>query len=187
MRSFIGSTLVVVGLAVLPSLTLAQRRAAARTDAHAGAEHEFGLDLGADYAKPQNISGGIELLTPVDIRVGLRSRGKLMWEPRLTFALSTVGAGTVYTIGPELAGLYAMGPGGHSSGMFLSGSVGLGLAKFGATSGTNFSFGGSVGWRKPYGSAAWRYELGFRYDTKNDAYLPATIRIGGRVGLSLWH
>jgi len=187
MRNLIGSTLVVVGLAVLPSLAPAQRRATARTDAHAGAQHEFGVDLGADYAKPSGVSGGIELLTPVDIRVGLRSRGKLMWEPRLAVLLRSVGGGTVYTIAPGLAGLYAMGPGGHSSGMFLSGSVGLGLAKLGATTGTNFWFGGSVGWRKPYGSAAWRYELGFRYDTNNDAFLPATIRIGGRVGLSLWH
>src|SRR2546427_1436131 len=36
----------------------------------------------------------------------------------------------------------------------------------------SLSIGGGVGWRKPFGSAAWRYELGFRYDTKNDAYLP---------------
>jgi|SRR5713101_3579582 len=187
MRSFIGSTLVVVGLAVVPSLVLAQRRAPARTDTHAGAQHEFGVDLGANYAKPQNISGGIELLTPVDIRVGFRSRGKLMWEPRASFGLTSYGGATRHTIGLGVAGLYAMDPAGHSSGMYLTGGAGLVLVNNGFTSGTNFSIGGGVGWRKPYGSAAWRYELGFRYDTKNDGGLPSTIRIGGRIGLSLWH
>ncbi|HYS20258.1 MAG TPA: hypothetical protein VEO73_04135 [Gemmatimonadales bacterium] len=192
MRNLIGSTLVVVGLAVLPSLAPAQRRATARTDAHAGAQHEFGVDLGADYAKPSSVngvstSGGIELLTPLDIRVGFHSRGNLMWEPRVSLGLTTWGGATRDMIGLGVAGLYAMSPTGHSSGMYLTGGAGVVLVNNGFASGTNVSFGGGVGWRKPFGSAAWRYELGFRYDTKNTAYLPATIRIGGRVGLSLWH
>jgi hypothetical protein len=150
------------------------------------------VDLGADYAKPSSVngvstSGGIELLTPVDIRVGFRSRGKLMWEPRVSLGLTTWGGATRDMIGLGVAGLYSMEPGGHSAGMYLTGGAGLVLVNNGVNSGTNFSIGGGVGWRKPFGSAAWRYELGFRYDTKNDAYLPATIRIGGRVGLSLWH
>jgi hypothetical protein len=188
MRSFIGSTLAVVGLAVLPALTLAQRRAAARTDAHAGAQHEFGVDLSADYVSPSGGTGGIEILTPVDVRIGFHSKSPLMWEGRLNFLLSSVGgAGTAYAISPGVAALYAMGPGGHSSGMFLSGGAGLVLAGSPAVSGTSVSLGASIGWRKPYGSGAFRYEAGFRYDTQNNALGPATFRIGGRVGISLWH
>src|SRR3989442_10628502 len=192
MRSFIGSTLVVVGLTVLPSLTLAQRRAPARTDTHAGAQYEFGVDLGADYAKPSSVngvstSGGIELLTPVDIRVGFRSRGKLMWEPRVSLGMTTWGGATRDMIGLGVSGLYAMDPSGHSSGMYLTGGAGLVLVNNRFYNGTNPSIGGGGGFRKPFGSAAGRYELGFPYDTKKNAYLPATIPIGGRVGLSLWH
>src|SRR5256885_778280 len=98
--------------------------------------------------------------------------------------MTTWGGATRDMIGLGVAGLYAMDPSGHSSGMYLTGGAGLVLVNNGFNSGTNLSIGGGVGWRKPFGSAAWRYELGFRYDTKNNAYLPATIRIGGRVGLS---
>jgi hypothetical protein len=185
MRRLIGSSLLVLGIAAVPSLASAQRRAA--PPARAMAQHEFGVDVGLDYAKPDNVSGGIEIFTPVDVRVGFRTSGKLMWEPRVSFALTTWGGATSHNIGLGIAGLYAMSPTGHTSGMYFSGGAGVVLVGGGGTSGTNLSLGAAIGWRKPYGSGAMRYEIGIRYDTKNDAFLPATIRIGGRIGLSLFH
>ena len=185
MRSFIGSSLLLLGgLSVIPSLLIAQRRAAPA----GGARHEFGVDLGAAYTKPKNIDGGITIGTPLAVRVGFVSRSKLMWEPRLTLDFSTVGGTTTYLLTPDVNVLYAMAPGGNRNGMFLTGGAGLIFGNNGVNSGTAFSVNGAVGWRKPYGDAAWRYELGFQYSTESTKLgLPSAISIGGRVGLSLWH
>jgi hypothetical protein len=65
---------------------------------------------------------------------------------------------------------------------------GLALGDLGGGSGTAFSANGGVGWRKPYGSGAWRYELFVQYDSESLELLqPSTISIGGRIGISLWH
>src|SRR6266550_1858880 len=50
----------------------------------------------------------------------------------------------------------------------------------------NFS---TVGWRKPYESAAWRYEVGLQWVSSSTPLGLAAdyIAIGGRVGISLWH
>jgi len=184
MRKLIGSSLLLLsGLLVLPAMLIAQRRAAA-----GGARHEFGVDLGAAYSKPKNIDGGLTIGTPLDVRVGLVSRSKVMWEPRLTLNFSTVGGTTAYLLTPDVNVLYAMAPGGNRNGMFLTGGAGLIFGNNGVSSGTAFSVNGGVGWRKPYGDAAWRYELGFEYSTESTKLgLPSTINIGGRIGLSLWH
>jgi hypothetical protein len=186
MRKLIGSTLVVLlGLAVLPTLLTAQRRGAAPTG---GAKHEFGVDIGVAYTKPENVSGGITIGTPLDVRVGFMSRTKVMWEPHVTLNFSTVGGSTTYLFTPGVNVLYSMTPGGHRNGMFLTGGAGLVIGDNGVSSGTAFSLGGAVGWRKPYGTAAWRYELGFQYTSSSTKLgLPSTIQIGGRIGLSLWH
>jgi hypothetical protein len=46
-----------------------------------------------------------------------------------------------------------------------------------------------VGWRKPYGTAAYRYELGFRWVSESAelGQFADYIAIGGRIGISLWH
>src|SRR5438128_856122 len=63
------------------------------------------------------------------------------------------------------------------------------LGNNGTTSGTAVKLEGGVGWRKPYESAAWRYEVGFQWVSSSTALGLAVdyIAIGGRVGISLWH
>jgi opacity protein-like surface antigen len=183
MRKLIGGTVVVAMLISLAAAAHAQRRAAA-----GGAKHEFGVDVGAGYLKPDGVDGGIFILTPLNVRVGMVKPGKTMWEPRLSLAFSTVGGATTYTFEPGVNVLIANRPGGHRNGMYFTGGAGLHLEDDGANSGTAFALNGGVGWRKPYGSAAWRYELGLQYTSENTTLgLPSTITIGARLGISLWH
>ena len=184
MRKFLGSIALVAVLVSVPALADAQRRAATT----GGAKHEFGVDVGVGYLKPDGVDGGIFILTPLNIRVGLVKPGKMMWEPRLALNFSTVGGGTTYTFEPGVNVLIANSPGGHRNGMYFTGGAGLHLEDDGANSGTAFALNAGVGWRKPYGAAAWRYELGFQYTSEStDLGLPSTITIGARVGISLWH
>lgn len=183
MRKLIGGMVFAAIALSLPAAAMAQRRAAA-----GGARHEFGVDLGLAYVKPQNISGGIIIRTPVDVRFGfVPTRGNMMWEGRLTANINTVGGTTDYLLTPGVNVLFANSPGGHRRGMYLTGGAGLALGDFGGGSGTAVQLNAGVGWRKPYGSAAWRYELGFRWTSENANLGPSTIEIGGRIGISLWH
>src|SRR5712671_2083185 len=179
--------MVVAALALsLPAAAHAQRRAAAPS--MGGAKHEFGIDLGVAYVNPQNISGGILIQTPVDVRVGfVPSHGNMMWEGRLTANINTVGGTTTYLLTPGVDVLFANTPGGHRRGMYFGGGAGLVLGDNGGGSGTAVQLHAGVGWRKPYESAAWRYEVGFQWQSDNANIGPSTIAIGGRVGISLWH
>jgi hypothetical protein len=167
----------------------AQRRPAQqqRRPAVPTARHEFGVDLGAAYVKPDGTDGGIEIGTPLELRLGLVTANKLMWEPRLALGLSTVGGATTYAFEPGVNVLYPLAPGTHRRGMFITGGAALALMDFGQ-SGTQLSMNAGVGWRKPWGNAAWRYTLGFEYLFENaDLGLGSEIRIGGTIGVSLWH
>ena len=183
MRKLIGG--VALAVMLLPLAATAQQRRAAMSG---GAKHEFGVDLGVGYAKFSGSSGGIEIGTPVDVRVGLVKAGKkMMWEPRFTLRLSSVGGGTTYDFEPGVNVLFANSPGGHRNGMYFTGGAGLVLADVGP-SGTGFAVNGGVGWRKPYGSGAWRYELGVKYSSKITSLgIPSELQIGARLGISLWH
>jgi len=177
--------MVLATLVSLPATVSAQRRAAAPAG---GAKHEFGIDLGVAYVKPQNISGGLVIQTPVDVRLGfVPSRGNMMWEGRLTADINTVGGTTRYLLTPGVDVLFSNTPGGHRRGMYFGGGAGLVLADGGGGSGTAVQLHAGVGWRKPYESAAWRYEVGFQWQSDNANIGPSTIAIGGRVGISLWH
>ncbi len=186
MRKVIGGMAAVAMLMSLPAAAHAQRRAAA-----GGAKHEFGLDVFAGYVKADSLDGGIALVTPINVRVGLVKAGKIMWEPRFSLAFSTAGGSTTYDLAPGVNLLYAQTPGGHRRGMYLTGGAGLDLVDQGATSGTGFLLNAGVGWRKPYGSGAWRYELGLQWSSeiKDGAAIVqrSTLAIGGRFGISLWH
>jgi len=182
MRKLIGGMALAVMLLPLPAAAQ-QRRAAA-----GGAKHELGVDLGVAYVKPQNISGGIVIQTPVDVRFGfVPSSGNMMWEPRVSLFLSSVGGTTTYLFTPGVNVLFANSRGRHRSGMYFTGGAGLVMGGGGGVSGTAFQANGGVGWRKPYGSAAWRYEVGLQYTSDNANLGPSTIAIGGRIGISLWH
>ena len=175
---------VLLAAVLVPSLAAAQRRG---SRAAPTGKQEFGFDLGAAYRKPSGEDGGIVIGTPLELRMGLVTAKKLMWEPRLGFEFNTVGGSTSYNIRPGVNVLYAMAPGTHRTGMYLTGGGALQLVDFGQ-SGTVMSMNAALGWRKPWGNAAWRYELGFRYSFENqDLGVPSTIEIGGRFGVSLWH
>ena len=182
MRKLLSGALLLA--VVVPSLAQAQRRGAAAS----GAKHEFGVDVGVAYSKPDGADGGIEIGTPLAIRLGLVTTKKVMWEPRFALQFSSVGGSSDYVLSPGVNVLYAMAPGTHRSGMFLTGGAGLDLLDVGGTSGTLLAINAALGWRKPWGSAAWRYELGFEYHFENqDLGVGSEIRIGGRWGVSLWH
>jgi len=185
MRKLLGGMVLAAVALSLPVSAQAQRRT---TAASGGAKHEFGVDLGVAYVKPQNIDGGIVIQTPLDVRLGfVPARGNMMWERRITANINTVGGTTSYLLTPGVNVLFANSPGGHRRGMYFGGGAGLLLADFGPGSGTAFQLNAGVGWRKPYGSAAWRYEVGFQWTSENSNIGPSTIAIGGRIGLSLWH
>jgi hypothetical protein len=185
MRKLIGGMAAVAVLMSLPVLAQAQRRAASSMG---GAKHEFGVDLGIAYVKPDQADGGIVIGTPVDVRVGLVTPKKMMWEPRFRLSFASSSGNTLYLFSPGVNLLFANSPGGHRNGMYFTAGGGLTLGDLGGGSGTAFTANGGVGWRKPYGNAAWRYELGVTYDSESAELLQAsTISIGARVGISLWH
>jgi hypothetical protein len=189
MRNLIGGMAAVAVLISLPAMADAQRRAAAA----GGAKHEFGVDVGIAYYDPNVGQSGIRIGTPLDVRVGFVTAKKLQWEGRLNFAFDSKGAGTqgTHVISPGVNAVYAMKRSTNRSGMYLTGGAGLSLVDFGTNSGTGFSLNGAVGWRKPHGNAAWRYELGLKYDGEISdgaiVLVPKTISIGARLGISLWH
>ncbi len=187
MRKLFGG--IVVAALALSLTTAAQAQRRTTTSASmGGAKHEFGVDIGVSYVKPQNVSGGIFIQTPVDVRFGfVPSHGNMMWEGRMTANINTVGGTTTYLLTPGVDVLFSNSPGGHRRGMFFGGGAGLVLGDFGGGSGTAVQLHAGVGWRKPYESAAWRYEIGFQWQSDNANLGPSTIAIGGRVGISLWH
>ena len=183
------SGMIVAALALLVTTTAqAQRRTSG--SAMGGAEHELGVDLGIAYTKPANVSGGITIQTPFDVRFGLvPSHGKMMWEPRVTLNFSSVGGTTTYVFTPDMNVLFANSPGGHRQGMFFTGGAGLVLGDLGGGTGTALSLNGAIGWRKPYGSGAWRYQLGVQWVSSSTKLGPFAdyIAVGGTIGISLWH
>ena len=192
MRKLCGGVVLNAVALSLPVAAIAQRRASAA----GGVRREFGVDLNAAYVSPNQsgASGGIAIVTPVDIRYGFVPRsGKIMWEPRLSFNFNTVGGQTRYGLTPSVSMLYSNTPGGHRRGMYFTGGAGLVLGDpSGNASGTAVKLEGGVGWRKPYGTGgAFRYELGFQWVSSNTelaaAGLADYIAIGGRLGISLWH
>jgi len=181
MRKLMNGVALAAVLGTIPALAEAQRSAT-------GARHEWGVDVGAGYMKPDGGDGGIFITAPLDIRLGFVSRSNMMWEGRLGFDFSTVGGNTAYELRPSINVLFANSPGGHRRGMYFTGGAGLLLADDGTTSGTAFGVQAGVGWRKPYKSAGMRYELGFQWSSESaDLGLPSTIIIGGRLGVSFWN
>lgn len=185
MRKLIGGLSAVAVLLTLPALADAQRRAAG------GARHEFGVDVGAHYVKPDGVDGGIVIMTPLNLRVGLVKPGNTMWELRGALSFQTFGGETAYEFQPGVNLVYANTRGGNRSGQYYTGGAALVLVDEGAgasSSGTGFALNAAVGWRRPYGSAAWRYELGIGWTSEiQDIGRVSVLSIGARLGISLWH
>ena len=180
MFKLLGSALLLSSLTMLSVPASAQRKTAAR--------YELGGDFVAAYNKPSGVSGGIDMGLPVDVRVGLLTQKRLMWEPRLTFDYSSVGV-TTYTIVPGLNALYQLkrGTGAYNlmRAPYVTGGVALNFFDRG-TSWTQLSLAGGVGKRVPFGGSAARFEGFLGYMFKGGGR-PSDVAIGTRIGLSFWH
>ena len=185
-KLFSGMLVAALALSVTTAAHAQRRNTSASMG---GAKHELGVDLGLTYVKPNGVDGGINIQTPIDVRFGFVSTTKLMWEPRASLTFSSVGGNTTYLFTPQINALYAQSTGGHRRGMYFTGGAGLQMGDLGGGSGTAIKLEGGVGWRKPYGSAAWRYEVGFQWVSSSAELGPFAdyIAIGGRIGISLWH
>jgi hypothetical protein len=188
------SALLLLGAALAPGVAESQRPPArTQSTASSSAKNEFGVDLGISWVSPDVGESRIRIGTPLAIRVGFVSRGRLMWEPRFALAYDSEGVGgeAAFAFTPEVAVLYSMTPRRHRAGWYLLGGAGMNFVDVGvpgASSGTTFSLGAGVGTRKRYGNAALRLEGGLRFDTEDaDAGIPSQFSIGTRVGLSFWH
>ena len=114
-----------------------------------------------------------------------------MWEPRLTFSFTSVGAGSsIYTFFPSVNVLYQLkrgtGPRNLIRAPYVTGGVGLDIFGAGGSSSTQFALGGGVGTRVPFESAAVRIE-GFLSYTFKGGGAPSSFAIGTRIGPSFWH
>jgi len=188
MVKLLGSALLVGALAMLALPASAQKKAT--TTAAAGPQQEIGVDFAAAFTKPSGISGGIDMGVPVDVRIAFLTRSKIMWEPRLSFSLSSVGGTTIYTFVPGINGLYTLkrgtGPHGLLHAPYATGGVALNLVGVGGSSFTQFSVGGGLGTRSQFETAAVRVE-GFLGYTFAGGGAPSNFAIGTRIGLSFWH
>jgi hypothetical protein len=186
MVKLLGRALLVGGLALVSAPAAAQHKAASHSAA--APHHEIGADFLAFYDKVSGGSGGLVMGLPVDVRVGFLTHKKLMWEPRLSFAFSSVGA-TNYTIVPALNVLYLLkrgtGPYNLVRGTYATGGVALNFYDLG-TSWMQVSVGGGVGKRVPFESAAARLEAFLGYTFRGGGF-PSDFAIGTRIGLSFWH
>lgn len=156
------------------------------------AKHELGVDLGVVYSKPSGSDGVISFGTPVDVRIGFASSGKLEVEPRFTFFYASGGGDNVYTFTPDINLLFGLGKDNNKKGPYFTVGAGVDLAhaSIGGVSGSSsqFNFNGGLGTRVPYESGAFRLEAFARYLLKNTSKgLPNQLDIGARIGLSLWH
>lgn len=185
MRKLIGGAVLVAAL--VPMVAAAQ---------HMDAKHEFGVDVGVVYNKLgsgcSTDCGSMNIGTPVDVRVGLMGSGPLSFEPRFTFSYLSGGGDHILFFTPDLNLLYRMGSSTAQKGLYLTAGVGMALtsASIGGTSSSasQLSINGGVGTRMPYGSGAWRLEAFVRDNLENSGKgIPASLDIGARIGLSLWH
>src|SRR3989442_4302266 len=159
MRKLIGVTVLSAIALSLPQAAQAQRRATSA--GMGGAEHELGVDIGVAYTNPSNLSGGITIQTPFDVRFGIvPSHGNLMWEPRVTLNLSSVGGTTTYLFTPDVNVLISNSPGGHRRGMYFTRGAGLVMGDVGVGTRTPPAPNGGIGWGKPDCSAARRGHIG---------------------------
>jgi hypothetical protein len=191
MRRLFTAAAVVAGLAMVP--------AAGFTQGMGGMpHHEFGLDLGLGLRSPSGGSTHFVLMTPVDVRMGFVPSSALSWEGRLTLAYDSRGFGSnsAYSLAPDIQALLRLGRGSGNHGLmgpYATAGAGLNfLDAPNGTGGTNSStvlrINGGIGDRLPYGSGAFRVEGFVAYDFKNTTLgIPATVEVGARVGLSLWH
>jgi hypothetical protein len=186
MRQLIGGVLLTTVLIAAPAV------AAAQHNAMGSARHEFGVDISASYVHQSLVGTSLNsfiIVTPVDVRLGFVSNGRLMFEPRFAFLFDSkaTGTGSGYVFTPDVNVLYAKN---HKRGMYVTAGAGVDLQKDVTATGSSaqFAVNGGIGTRSPYESGAVRLEAFVQYRFKNTSKgLPTTLSVGGRIGLSLWH
>lgn len=176
MQRMIRAVMTAAALAV-PAAAHAQR---------AGGTHEIGVDVALAWVKPSGANAMLSLMTPVDVRVGLASRGPLSVEPRFSMILLADG-GTQYAIDPGVNLLYRLGGTSVNQNHYATFGADIEFRKAG-TSGAIFALNGGLGMRHPWGAGAFRTEFFLRYAFEDTALgAPNTLTLGVRAGLSLWH
>lgn len=185
MRQSLGNVGVALVLMGIPAVAAAQH-------SMENPKHEFGVDLGVVYSKPSGGDGILRIGTPVDVRIGFVSSGKMEIEPRFTFTYASGGGDNAYVFTPDINLLFGLSANGNKQGPFVTVGAGVDLThvSIGGISGSasQFNFNGGIGTRVPYESGAIRLEAFVRYLLKNTSKgLPNTLDIGARIGLSLWH
>lgn len=186
MRKQLAIAMLAGSCAVVPAAAFAQAGGMAP-------EHELGVDLAMIYQSPSGGNGVFRIMTPVDVRLGFVSSGKVSLEPRFTLNFVSSSGTTVYNIGPDLNILWKLGPGhGYRNlmGPYLTAGLGANIISFGSggSSGATVTINGGIGTRVPWGPGAFRVEGFVAYTPKNTSLgAPNTLGIGVRGGISLWH
>ena len=188
MRRLLAVAALASGCAIVPAAGWAQG-AGGRATPH----HEFGVDLAMVYQSPSGGSGVFRIMTPVDVRLGFVSTGKVSLEPRLVLNFASGAGSTAYNIGPDLNLLWKLGAGSgphRLMGPYLTAGAGVNIISLGSgsTSGATVTLNAGLGTRAQLGSGAFRLEGFVAYTPKNTSLGTAnTLSIGARAGVSLWH
>ena len=191
MRVSLGAALALAALLAVPAAARAQARRGAASRQHPmqhEMKHELGIDLNLGYySQSGGGNSGLIMRTPVDLRFGFVSHGKL--SPEIRFAMNLVsGGGTVYIVDPGLNLLYILSRQSIQRNTYLTGGADFQIIDAGANSGMVPGINVGIGIRRPYESGAWRLEGYFKYMFKNTSLgFPNTTQLGVRAGLSLWH
>ena len=159
-------------------------------------KHEMGVDVGLVSSKLDGVDDRIlQFGTPVDVRLGFVSAGKLSWEARFTLGYAKQGDASNLSFNPGVNVLYKLGAATNTQGLYLTGGASYSMESDddGTTSNTISQPGINIGigHRKPWGSAALRTELFFASHFESGdpgpEFAPARTDIGIRFGISLWH
>lgn len=159
--------------------------------------HEFGVDLIAAYSKVGSgctgSCGSFNIVTPVDVRIGLISAGMMQPELRLKLGFSS-GGGTFIAFDPGVNLIFKMGSSTHMRGPYFTVGADANIISSKPTGGTGTSgvivtINGGIGTRSMWGTtAAKRAELFVAYGLENTSLgSPSTLSIGARLGLSFFH
>ena len=176
------SGLVVAGI-LTASSALAQGMGSAK--------HEFGVDLTIQSSKV-DVDGAkrrLEVVTPVDVRLGFVTSGKLMFETRFNLSYSSSDGTSSLNFDPGINLLWRLGE-SHQSGAYLTGGAKVAIARSsndaGSETETRTGINVGIGTRKQWGMAALRPEVFYSMLMEKDAS-PARSAFGVRIGLSFWH
>jgi hypothetical protein len=112
-------------------------------------KHELGIDIAAfwaNYSLGGASSSNFNIMTPVDIRLGIVSKTNMMWEPRLSFAFASgIGGGNSATsFNPDVNLLFTMGKAkARNDNKYFTVGAGFNLTSAGGQSVTQLALNGA--------------------------------------------